>query len=121
MTGQLDVNLFNSALTLIAGISLYSLVQYYLSHRDDLARLPRPVSSLSDHYISLKTDRGCLQIQKGGHWLWGHEKEGWETTDGQFYVKNHAELGTAFAMKGAFFVSLSFLMGKVTLNNADER
>ncbi|KAG9009835.1 hypothetical protein FRB93_005106 [Tulasnella sp. JGI-2019a] len=39
----------------------------------------------------------------GGHWLWGHEKDAWETPDAGFYIKNFDKCGQAFAMRGGLF------------------
>ncbi len=47
--------------------------------------------------------------QPDAHWLWGNEQEAWTLTDGSFYTKTSNELGTAFAMKAALFVSVPHL------------
>ncbi|KAG9035962.1 hypothetical protein FRB95_010170 [Tulasnella sp. JGI-2019a] len=39
----------------------------------------------------------------GGHWLWGHEKDAWETPDAGFYISNFKQSGQIFAMKGGLF------------------
>jgi hypothetical protein len=50
-----------------------------------------------------------LASQKNSHWLWGHEKEVFDRPQPEPYNAWADELGGAYRIDGALWVSFSFL------------